>query len=304
MKSYTYFPGCSSSQGAAVAYNESIKAISGQLGIELIELRDWNCCGSTPYTSTYELESLCVAARNLALAEKIGKDLVTPCSSCNITLNRVNLRFRQFPELKEKVQRCLAEIGLQYNGSVHVRHLLEVIYIDIGLEAISSKVTNPLTGLKVAAYYGCQILRPDIAFDNPDKPESLESLISSLGAETIDFPMRDRCCGGLMIVPEPDLTLGLMRKLLYSAVRGGARCMITVCPLCQTNLDAFQQNVNKKFNTSFNLPVLFITQLIGLALGVSSESLALDKAVVSADKILKPYVDASLSSRKGTLVGR
>lgn len=289
MKYYSYFPGCSSSEGTAVAYGLSTQAIASVLGMELIELEDWNCCGSTPYGSTDELEAVCIAARDLALAEKTGLDLVTPCSSCYTTLNRVNSLLREYPELKGKADECLAAAGLKYQGEVKVRHLFEVIYNDIGLKVIESKVVNPLRGLRVAPYYGCQLVRPEPGFDNPNNPQSLDHLIVSLGAELVPFPLKDGCCGGALIIPEPDLALGLIHKLLESAASNGAQCIVTVCPLCQTNLDAYQDMVNRKFRTKYNLPVLFFTQLLGLALGVEPKALALDKSIVSAEAVLSPY---------------
>ncbi len=290
MKYYAYFPGCSSSEGTAVAYGLSTQAIASALGMELIELEDWNCCGSTPYGSANELEAVCIAARDLALAEKTGLDLVTPCSSCYTTLNKANSLIRQYPGLKSKVDECLTAGGLKYQGKVNVRHLFEVIYNDIGLEGIESKVVNPLRGLRVAPYYGCQLVRPEPGFDNPRNPQSLDRLVTSLGAEPVPFPLKDRCCGGSLVIPETDITLGLICKLLESADSNGAQCIVTPCPLCQTNLDAYQSMVNSKFKTKYNLPVLFFTQLTGLALGIEPKALALDKAIVSAETVLSPYI--------------
>ncbi|MFB0559288.1 MAG: CoB--CoM heterodisulfide reductase iron-sulfur subunit B family protein [Dehalococcoidales bacterium] len=289
MKNYAYFPGCSSSEGTAVAYGLSTQAIAGALGIELTELEDWNCCGSTPYGSANELEAACIAARNLALAEETGLDLVTPCSSCYVTLSKANSLLKQYPELKDKADDCLAAAGLKYKGGVKVRHLFETIYNDIGLEVVKSKVVNPLRGLKVAPYYGCQMIRPECGFDDVRNPQSLEHLIAALGAEPVPFPLKDRCCGGSLIIPEVDIALGLIRKLLESAASNGAQCIVTVCPLCQTALDAYQGIVNRKFRTKYNLPVLFFTQLIGLALGIEPGALALDKSIVSAEAVLSPY---------------
>ena len=289
MKKYSYFPGCSSSEGTAIAYGISTQAISGPLGIELIELEDWNCCGTTPYSSTDELESVSIAARNLALAEKTGLDLVTPCSACYATLNRANYQLKQYPELKSKVDECLASTGLEYKGRVRVRHMFEVIYNDIGLEVIGSKVVNRLSGLRIAPYYGCQLVRPEPGFDDVQNPQSLDRFIASLGAKCVPFPLKDRCCGGSLIIPEMDIALGLIRKLLESAASNDAQCIATVCPLCQTNLDAYQSMVNSKFRTNYNLPVLFFTQLLGLAIGISPEALALNKSVVSAKKLFAPF---------------
>lgn len=289
MKYYSYFPGCSL-EATATAYGLSTQAISSPLEVELIELEDWNCCGSTPYGSLAELESVCVAARNLALAEKRGLDVVTPCSSCYTTLGRVNSRFALYPDLKGKVAEVLSAAGLEYHGRVKVRHLWEVIFNDIGLKVIKSKVVNPLGGLRVASYYGCQLVRPETSFDNPECPQTLDQLVTALEGEATPFPMKSRCCGGSLIISEEDLTLGLIHQLLSSAVANGAECIITVCPLCQLNLDAYQGMVNRKFKTKYNLPILFFTQLIGLALGIEPKALGLERGIVSPEKVLAKWL--------------
>ena len=259
MRRYSYFPGCSSSDGGAKAYGWSTSAVAKALDVELEELDDWNCCGSTPYTSVDELSSHCLSARNLALAEEKGQDLVTPCSACYVILNRTNTSLREHPELKAKVNEALAAGGLEYHGTVRVRHLLDVFANDIGCEEIASKVKKGLGGLKVAPYYGCQVVRPRPGFDHPESPQSLDRLIESLGATATPFPLKARCCGGSLIISEEDLALGMIYKLLDSASSNGADCIATVCPLCQTNLDVYQSRVNSKFNASFNLPILFFT---------------------------------------------
>lgn len=285
---YSYFPGCSL-DASAVAYAISIEAVTKALGIELIELEDWNCCGSSPSSSVDELLSTCVAARNLALAEKTGLDLVTACSACYCTLRKANSLLKQYPKLKKEVDEALAAGGLEYHTGVKVRHLAEVVVNDVGPEAIASKVQRSLDGLKVAVYYGCQIVRPGPGFDDPEFPHSLDHLVESLGAEAVPFPLKSRCCGGSLIIPEENVALGLIQKLLGSAAANGAECIITVCPLCQTNLDVYQGRVNRKFKTHYDIPVLFFTQLVGLALGLDSKQLGIDKGMVPATKLLSKY---------------
>jgi len=289
MRYYTYFPGCSSSDGGAKAYNWSALAVARALDVELIELEDWNCCGSTPYTSVDELASFCTSARNLALAEKRGLDLVTPCSACYVILSRTNSSLGEHPELRAKVDEALAAGGLEYHGTVRVRHLLDVFANDIGYDEIASKVKRDLRGLKVAPYYGCQIVRPGPSFDHPEFPQSLDRLIESLGAEATPFPLKARCCGGSLIISEEDVALELIDKLLESASDNGAECIVTVCPLCQTNLDLYQGRVNKKFKRSFNIPILFFTQLMGVAFGIEDKVLGLEKCIVSAEKTLAKH---------------
>jgi heterodisulfide reductase subunit B len=287
MKYYTYFPGCScSSEGGAKAYDWSIQAVSKVLDFELVELDDWNCCGSTPSGSVDELGAFCLAARDLALAEKSGLDMVTPCSACYVIFNRTNGYLKQYPHLKAKVDEALAAGELKYNGTIRVRHTLDILTTDIGYDAIKSKVQRPLGGLKVAPYYGCQVVRPGFGFDHPENPRSLDILISALGGEPTPFPLKTRCCGGSLIISEEAIALDLTHRLLESAASHGAECLVTVCPLCQTNLDVYQSRVNKKFKTQYKLPVLFFTQLMGIAFGIEAKALGLSTNVVSPDAVL------------------
>jgi len=290
LRYYTYFPGCSSSEGGAKAYGWSAQAVSKALDIELIELDDWNCCGSTPYSSVEELASFCLSARNLALAEKRGLDLVTPCSSCYVILNRTNSHLKEYPQLKARVDEAIAAGGLEYHGTVRVRHLLDVFVNDIGYDEINSKVKKNLGGLKVAPYYGCQMVRPRPGFDHPENPQSMDKLVASLGGEPVPFPLKSRCCGGSLIISEEALALELIKKIFDSALSNGAECLITPCPLCQTNLDAYQRRVNQKFKTNFNLPVLFFTQLMGVAFGLSNEDLGLKTCIVPTERVLAKYL--------------
>ncbi len=265
MKYYAYYPGCAS-EGTGIGQDLSIKAIANPLDIELKEIEDWTCCGSTPYGSINEAESLVIAARNLALAEKTGLDLVTPCSSCFVTLYMASVHLKDNPPLMKQVNEALAVANLEYQGKVRVRHLVDILVNDVTPEVIATKVHRKLNGLRVAPYYGCQLVRPDNGFDDPESPQSLDRLVVSLGAEAVPYPLKARCCGSSLIIPEERLALGLIRKLLDNALENGAQCIVTCCPLCQLNLDAYQGRVNSEFKTKFNLPVLFIWQLIGLAL--------------------------------------
>jgi heterodisulfide reductase subunit B len=291
MKRYSYFPGCSLA-ATAVAYGLSVEAVSEILDIELAELEDWTCCGSTPYSCFDELESVCVAGRNLALAEKTGLDLLTPCSACYSTLKRADSHLKAYPELRKQVREIFQATGLDYQGKVKVRHLVDVLLNDVRPEEIEAKVVMPLDGLQVAPYYGCQIVRPECSFDDPEYPQSLTRLIATLGAEVSPFPLRSHCCGGTLIISETDVALGMIRELLESAQSNGAECIVTACPLCQTNLDVYQGMVNSKFKTSYDLPVLFLTQLMGMAFGIEPRALGLDKNVVSPGKVLAQHVAA------------
>jgi heterodisulfide reductase subunit B len=236
------------------------------------------------------LESIVVAARNLALAEKLGKDMVTPCSSCFVTLNKARVHLMEKPQLKAKVNEALAAANLEYKGKVKVRLLIEALLSDISIETIASKVKNPLKGLKVAPYSGCQEVRPRFGFDNPENPVALDSIVEALGAEVVPYPSKCKCCGGSAVIAEEGLSLELMHGLLDDAAKNGAQCIVTPCPLCQMNLDAYQGKVNGKYNTKYDLPVLFVTQLIGVAIGLKKNQLGLKKNIVNPDKVLAKYL--------------
>jgi len=272
------------------AYGTSAQAVAKVLDAELIELDEWNCCGSTPYTVVDELSAFCCCARNLALAEKSGLDLVAACSDCYLILSRTNQHFKEYPEIRTKINEALAAGGLEYHGTVRVRHILDVFANDVSPEEIKANVKVDLSDLKVAPYYGCQVVRPAPSFDDVENPQSLERLIESLGAEAIPYPLKTRCCGGSLILSEEDIALGLVRKLLDNAVSNGADCVVTVCPFCHLNLDAYQSMVNRRLKTNFNLPVLFFTQLMGIAFGIESKALGLQENIVPLEKVLARYI--------------
>jgi heterodisulfide reductase subunit B len=283
---YTYYPGCSV-KATAKMYQQSIDAIAGPLGIELEELDDWNCCGATAYMSVKELMSFAISARNLALAESLHRDVVTPCSACYLVLNKTNLYFAEYPELRKKVGQALEAGGLSYSGNLRVRHILDVIVTDAGYDKISSLVVKRLDGLRVAPYYGCQIVRPEMGFDDPDEPTSMDELIRALGATAIDYSLKAKCCGASLMGTEEKLALRLCRELLANAEEGGAHCVITLCPLCHMNLDVYQGKVNRLFGTKFKLPILYFSQLIGLAMGISPAALGIDKLAVKITAPMK-----------------
>jgi heterodisulfide reductase subunit B2 len=285
---YTYYPGCSV-LATAKHYQESIDAVAGPLGIELEELDDWNCCGATAYMSVKELMSFAISARNLALAEQHHRDLVTPCSACYTVLNKTNQYFADYPDLRKKLGQTLEAGGLSYSGNVRVRHILDVIVNDVGNEKLSTLVVRKLEGLRVAPYYGCQIVRPGTDFDDPDNPQCMDRMIEALGATPIKYSMKAKCCGASLMGTQEKQALRLCKNLLLEAEKNGAQCLVTVCPLCQMNLDVYQRKVNKLFGTSFNLPILYVTQLIGIALGIPGKKLGMQRLAVKATKPLKAF---------------
>lgn len=285
---YTYYPGCSV-QSSAAAYEESTQEVIKPLGIKFHELDDWNCCGATAYMSIKELTSFAISARNLAMAEEHKRDVVTPCSGCYVVLQKTNSYINEFEDVKRKVNEALSEANLQYNGDVHVRHLLEVFTKDYGIDKLKAAIKKPLTDLKVACYSGCQISRPKHEFDDPEVPTVLDSFVDALGATPTYFPFKAACCGGSVMGTERDVGIRLVMNILECAHKYGAECLVVACPLCQMNLDAYHDIAKKKYGKKFDLPVLYFTQLLGLALGIEPKKLGFGKEIISADKILKRF---------------
>lgn len=270
---YTYYPGCSL-HATGVAYDKSMRAVFDKLGAELAELEDWNCCGATSYTSVKKTVAYAISARNLALAQKAGNDVVAPCSACYYVLNRTRQSMKEQPELRQNVIESLAEADLEIGETPPVRHPLEVLLTDIGIDRILAAQTHSITGFRPACYYGCQIVRPYPAVDeDPELPTAMEKLFSALGADPVDYPPKVRCCGGMMVATFPEVAQELSDELTGWARERDANCIVTVCPLCQSNLDLM--NVNGRRGSPDPLPVIYFTQLIGLALGCSPKEVGL-----------------------------
>jgi heterodisulfide reductase subunit B len=283
---YLYYPGCSA-EATGKAYDISTRALMGKLGVELIELDDWNCCGATSYFSVRELDSFAIAARNLAIAHEQGdEDLCVICNACYTTLAKTNRYMGESKEIFAAVNGALGAVNRSYDGQKPVRHIMDVLINDVGLEALEEKVTRRLTGLKVACYYGCQYSRPMGAFDDTEFPVTMDQFFRALGAETVDFPGKVKCCGGMMMLTKEEGALRLCYELLKGAQDAGADVIVCACPLCEMNVEGYQPRVNKTFGTSFDIPVMYFTQLAGLAFGADPKQLAIDKQIVSCDRVV------------------
>jgi heterodisulfide reductase subunit B len=285
---YAYYPGCSL-EATGRPYQESVDAVAKVLDIELVELKDWNCCGATAYMSINEVLSFSLSARNLSQAKEIGETLVTACSACYTNLRKTESYLSDFPEIRGKVEASLAEAGIKYDGGVTTKHFLQTIVEDVGLEKVKEKIKQPLTGLLVAPYYGCQIARPYGIEDSSDNPTMMDKLLVTLGATPTYYPMKTVCCGGSLMGIQKDVALRLCRNLLLCAQQNGAQCVAVTCPLCQMNLDAFQSSINKAYGMQFNLPIVYFTQLMGLAFGLESKGLGLNQCIVPATKLTAQY---------------
>ncbi|MBN1285656.1 MAG: CoB--CoM heterodisulfide reductase iron-sulfur subunit B family protein [Anaerolineae bacterium] len=284
---YGYYPGCSITKNAA-AYGVSTDAIARILGLHLHEISDWNCCGASEYFSINQLPAYALVARNLALAAGEGAtEVVAPCSLCYVNLYKTDKNMRLHPDLKAKVNRALDAGNLHYEpDTLKVRHLLDIVVNDVGYDGVAAKVTKPLYNLRVAPYYGCLIVRPDTGFDNVEYPTTMDKLMETLGATVVDYPLKAECCGGHMTQISDTVALELIRRLLHNAAEYQADVIVTVCPMCQLNLDAYQADVNKRFGTNYHIPILYFTQVMGLAFGMTPKDVAIGKELVSADRAL------------------
>jgi len=291
MSKYLFYPGCAM-ETSAKAYCDSLTAIQPILGLDVIEVEDWNCCGATEYLGISLTPAYALIGRNLALASKQAtetKTLIASCSACYLNLAKADHYMQERPLLNENVNTALAAGGLSYQpGSLQLRHLLDVIINDIGLDYVRSKVVNPLKGLRVAPYLGCMVPRPDYdhRWSDHEHPDELDRLIAALGAEVIDFPLKTHCCGGHMTQIGPSTAFELIRRLISSADQYQADIMVTVCPMCQMNLDAYQGETNRYFHTNYHMPIVFFTQLMGLAFGLEAKHLGFGKELVSAGTAL------------------
>ncbi len=271
---YAYYPGCSLG-ATALPYSMSLQEIARVLDMDMPELEDWNCCGSTVYQALDEASSLTLAGRNLALAEQNGSDdLVTPCAACFAVMGKTSHTLATEPELGSQVGEALGEAGLSYAGKVGVRHLLDVLVNDVGLDAIRAKVTHPLTDLKVVCYYGCLLTRPPAVTGaaHPEYPMLMDRLVEALGAEALDWSSKTDCCGAALAVSRPDLVGKLSGRIMDNAAEVGATMIVAACPLCQTNLDMTREEGDDE-----SMPVVYFTELMGTAFGLTPKDLGLTR---------------------------
>lgn len=292
-RKFTYYPGCSS-QGSARHLDESLRAIAPKLGLELEELDDWNCCGaSVGHIGGGQLPNLALTGRNLANAATQGRqDVVTGCAACYLNTHAGNEKIKSDVNARRRVDEALAAGDLAYDGDLDVRHMCEVIVNEVGLAAVEDKVVKPLTGLKVAGYVGCQTVRPFAAtqaggdYDTYDDPTFLDDFTTAVGATPVPFQHKTACCGGSVSVMSPDKTLHLIKAILEEAHRAGADVISTPCPLCQTNVEMYQDQINARFGTDYKIPVVFYSQLMAVAFGLDAKTgAALARNTIPSEKL-------------------
>lgn len=277
---YTYYPGCTA-ETTAVEFGVSTEVVCETLGIELDELDDWNCCGaSSAHSLDHEL-GLALPARNVALAQEAGLDMVIPCPACYQHCRDANIRMREDATWRGKMERIL---GFQYEGDVRPRHLLEVVTNDLDDEELGQKVTQPLEGLKVASYYGCVLVRPPelTGWDDPEHPMTMDRLMRVLGADVIDWSYKVDCCGASLTLSRGDIVSELSTKIVEGAAEAGADCIVSACGMCEINLDTRQAPQSGR-----KIPVFYFTELMALAFGVPQVGKWLGKHSVDPRPVLR-----------------
>ena len=282
---YSYYPGCSL-HASAGEYDLSTRELFKKLKIGLTEVPDWFCCGATPAHNVDELLSLSLCAKNLELADKVEGDLAVACAACFSRLKTTQHVLGESDVKRKQVEKAL-DAPLRLDGKV--KHLLEILAKDLGFERLASAVKKPLAGLKIACYYGCLLTRPtDVPnLDCVEAPTIMEDIIEAVGAETVAWTHRLECCGANFTLSRPGVVIQLTNAILDSAKAAGADCFMVACPLCHGNLDIRQKEIEGVYNTEYGLPVFYLTQLVGLAVGLGPDKLGLDAMMVNPMPLLK-----------------
>jgi len=294
---YAFYPGCSL-ESTAWDFDKSTRAVCAALNIELMDIPDWVCCGSTPAHASNASLAVALPVLNLQKAEAAGfSQVLTACASCYARLRAANYAVRNDLAERARAERITEKA---YAGAVDVRHILDVLANDLGIEKIRKRIQPPQIGLRAAAYYGCLLSRPPeiVAFDDAENPTCMDELVAAAGAAPVVWPFKTECCGASVSISNKAITNRLGYRLLSMAHRAGAECIVVACPLCHVNLDMRQADAKKRQAEIPDIPVLYITQLLGLALGLSPEALGLEALMVSPQRLLARY--AAVSRKAGT----
>lgn len=287
-KEYSFYPGCSSQTGASSSnMQKSVETMCEELDIKLNPIPDWNCCSaSIGYAGGGELPRLVLSARNIALSEQhnAGQDIVATCAACWLSTRESKERLAADANLLAEANKALAEAGLKLKNETPVRHMVEVLIEDIGYEAIGNKVVRPLEGIKIAGYVGCQTNRPfGIAGESFENPMYLDKLVETLGADPIKgYDKKVQCCGGALAFSEPEKSQNMIKGIIESAYDNAADLIVTPCPVCQMNVEVYQDQINARNGTNFSMPVVYYSQLMDVAFGRSAKDAALDQQVIKA----------------------
>jgi len=282
---YAYYPGCSA-HSTARDMHESAIAVAGALDIDLVEPAGWTCCGATAAHQTDRVLAASLPAANLLKIQDMGLDMVANCAACYNRMKMANHEVSTDPAMRKKVSDA---VGRDYDGSVKVRHIVEVLLDDVGLDVIKGAFKHSLKRLQIACYYGCLLVRPHEVtnFDDPENPTSLDRLVTAMGGISLDWPHKVECCGGGLSLSRTDVVVNLTDSIVGMAKAAGAQCIAVSCPMCQINLDLRQQDIEKQTGIRHDMPVLYVTQLLGLCLGISPDKLGLNKLMVSPARVIE-----------------
>ncbi len=288
---YSFYPGCSSQKGASSSnYLTSVETMCDELDIQLNHIPDWNCCSaSIGYAGGGELPRLTLSARNIALSEEHnpGQEIVATCAACWLATREASERLGEDDELMAEANTALAEAGLKLKNDTPIKHMAEVLVEEVGYDEIASKVKKPLEGIKIAGYVGCQTNRPfGIHGESYENPKYLDKLVETLGADSIpDYEKKVQCCGGALAFSEPDKSQEMIKGILEAAYDNGADMVVTPCPVCQMNVEVYQDQINAKYGTKFKMPVVYYSTLMSVAFGRSGKDAALDGQIIKAKKL-------------------
>jgi heterodisulfide reductase subunit B2 len=290
---YLIFLGCAIPYRVS-SYEISARKVLGKLGVELVEMPEFNCCG-LPLDPVSHETMMILAAKNLALAEQQGLNILTLCPGCAGTLKKVNKALKEDKALKDQINSHLKEADLEFKGTIQAKHLLQVLREDVGYEKIKAALIRPLTNLKVAEHNGCHILRPKeiIGFDDPEDPQTLKTLIEATGATCLDYVDETECCGAPSVGVSDKIALQLAKDKLSHIKQVDAQALITICPFCHIMYDTNELRIEKMFNEVYGIPILHYPQLLGLALGFTPEELAFGELRVNASKIIKQVTEGA-----------
>jgi len=284
---YAFFLGCTIPY-REVSYEISARKIFDRLGVELVEMPEANCCGLPVDPANHEM-TLALSARNICLAEQQDLNIVTLCTGCATTLRKTNKLLKTDKKMREEVNNRLRQVGLEFKGTIEVKHMVQALKEDVGYEKIKGAVQKPLTHIKVAEHAGCHLLRPVkiMGWDDPEEPQTLKDLIRLTGAECLDYLDEAECCGYTVVAIDEKVALELSREKLKHIKAAGAQALITVCPSCHLMFDVNQARIERAFNESYKIPVLHYTQLLGLAMGFNPEELAINELRADASLLFK-----------------
>lgn len=286
---FAYYPGCVA-EFSSKELNATTKALAPLLDIELLPMPAATCCGAGDIAEAKPNLYLTLNVRILSQAEEMGVDILTICNVCTLNLRRANKMVKEDPRMLEAVNEELVKAGARpYQGTKEVTHLLWFLATEEGLSLLEARGPKGLNGLRVAPYYGCQLLRPSsvMGFEDPDRPQSLERLITALGGEVADYGSKTKCCGFPIILAREEVALRESHVALSEARDAGAQCMVTPCPLCHLAMDAYQRKTEKQMGEEYNLPVLHLPQLLGLALGIPTADMEFKRHMVPVDTVLE-----------------